>query len=107
MSAVPKSDQPVLLREDRDGICTLTFNRPQQMNLLTGEMLAALQDEFNKLKTDLKTRVVILAATGKGFSAGHDLKEIRALKELPKTSTGKIQKFVLREKAKSAAAIDT
>jgi len=84
MSAVPKSDQPVLLREDRDGICTLTFNRPQQMNLLTGEMLAALQDEFNKLKTDLKTRVVILAATGKGFSAGHDLKEIRALKELPK-----------------------
>ena len=43
MSAVPKSDQPVLLREDRDGICTLTFNRPQQMNLLTGEMLSALQ----------------------------------------------------------------
>ena len=42
MSAVPKSDQPVLLREDRDGICTLTFNRPQQMNLLTSEMLAAL-----------------------------------------------------------------
>jgi len=84
MSAVPKSDQPVLLREDRDGVCTITFNRPQQMNLLTGEMLAALQDEFNKLKTDLKTRVVILAATGKGFSAGHDLKEIRALKELPK-----------------------
>ena len=84
MSAVPKSHQPVLLREDRDGVCTITFNRPQQMNLLTGEMLAALQDEFNKLKTDLKTRVVILAATGKGFSAGHDLKEIRALKELPK-----------------------
>ena len=39
MSAVPQPDQPVLLREDRDGICTLTINRPQQMNLLTGEML--------------------------------------------------------------------
>jgi len=84
MSAVPKSDQPVLLREDREGICTLTFNRPQQMNLLTGEMLSALQREFESLKADQKTRVVILAATGKGFSAGHDLKEIRALKELPK-----------------------
>ena len=35
MSAVPQADQPVLLREDRDGICTLTLNRPQQMNLLT------------------------------------------------------------------------
>ena len=84
MSAVPESDQPVLLREDREGICTLTFNRPQQMNLLTGDMLSALQREFESLKADQKTRVVILAATGKGFSAGHDLKEIRALKELPK-----------------------
>jgi enoyl-CoA hydratase/carnithine racemase len=84
MSAVPKSDQAVLLREDRDGICTLTFNRPQQMNLLTGEVLSALQKEFDSLKNDGKTRVVILAATGKGFSAGHDLKEIKALKELPK-----------------------
>jgi enoyl-CoA hydratase/carnithine racemase len=84
MSAVPKSDQPVLLREDRDGICTLTFNRPQQMNLLTGEMLTALQNAFDEISSNPKIRVVILAATGKGFSAGHDLKEIRALKELPK-----------------------
>ena len=72
------------LREDRDGICTLTFNRPQQMNLLTGEMLTALQEQFDSVKNDSRVRVVVLAATGKGFSAGHDLKEIRALKELPK-----------------------
>jgi enoyl-CoA hydratase/carnithine racemase len=84
MSAVPQADQPLLLREDRDGICTLTLNRPQQMNLLTSDMLAALQKEFDQLKNDSKTRVVILAAAGKGFCAGHDLKEIRALKELPK-----------------------
>jgi enoyl-CoA hydratase/carnithine racemase len=84
MSALPQRDQPVLLREERDGICTLTLNRPQQMNLLTGEMLSALQDAFDSLKDDRKTRVIILAATGKGFSAGHDLKEIKALKELPK-----------------------
>jgi enoyl-CoA hydratase/carnithine racemase len=84
MSAVPHPDQPLLLREDRDGICTLTMNRPQQMNLLTSEMLSALQDAFDSIRNEMQTRVVVLAATGKGFCAGHDLKEIKALKELPK-----------------------
>jgi enoyl-CoA hydratase/carnithine racemase len=84
MSAVPKTTEPILLREDRDGICTLTMNRPQQMNLLTGEMLSALQREFDSIKNDRNVRVVVLTGIGKGFSAGHDLKEIKALKELPK-----------------------
>ena len=84
MSAVPQAHEPVLLREDRDGICTLTMNRPQQMNLLTSEMLSALQEALNEISSNKKIRVVILAATGKGFCAGHDLKEIKALKELPK-----------------------
>jgi enoyl-CoA hydratase/carnithine racemase len=83
VSAVLKSEA-ILLREERDGICTLTMNRPAQMNLLTSEMLAALQSAFDSLREDSKIRVVILAAEGKGFCAGHDLKEIRALKELPK-----------------------
>ena len=84
MSAVPTPDQPVLLRDDRDGICTLTFNRPQQMNLLTGEMLSALQAAFDQIASNREIRVVVLTGTGRGFSAGHDLKEIKALKELPK-----------------------
>jgi len=84
MSANPRAQEAILLREDRDGICTLTMNRPAQMNLLTSEMLSALQKEFESLKSDGSIRVVVLAATGKGFCAGHDLKEIRALKELPK-----------------------
>ena len=84
MSALPQTEQPILLREDREGICTLTMNRPQQMNLLTSEMLSALQKEFDSLKAEKQTRVVILAGAGKGFCAGHDLKEIRALGELPK-----------------------
>ena len=86
MSALPKSEQPTLLREDRDGVCTLTMNRPQQMNLLTSEMLSALQNAFDSISDERKTRVVILAAAGKGFCAGHDLKEIRELKEQPKIS---------------------
>src|SRR5256714_15095622 len=84
MSAAPQGEPSILLREDRDGICTLTMNRPLQMNLLTGEMLEALQEALDSLFADQKTRVVILAGAGKGFCAGHDLKEIRALKEQPK-----------------------
>jgi enoyl-CoA hydratase/carnithine racemase len=84
MSAVPQTAPPLLLREDRDGICTLTLNRPQQMNLLTSDMLSALQDAFDSIKNEKQTRVIVLAATGKGFCAGHDLKEIKALKEAPK-----------------------
>ena len=83
MSAIPKSEEAILLREDRDGVCTLTLNRPAQMNLLTGEMLGALQQALDSISSDPEIRVVILAAAGKGFCAGHDIKEIRALKELP------------------------
>jgi len=84
MSAIPQTEPDILLREDHDGICTLTMNRPSRMNLLTSEMLAALQDAFDALAKDTDVRVVILAAAGKGFCAGHDLKEIRALGEQPR-----------------------
>ena len=83
MSAVPNPEE-IVLREDEGGICTLTLNRPQQMNLLTSEMLSALQFSLESISNDKQVRVVILAAAGKGFCAGHDLKEIRALKEQPK-----------------------
>ena len=79
MSAQPQEQQPLVLREDRDGIATLTLNRPAQMNLLTGEMLSALQNSFDEISKNKNVRVVVLTAAGKGFCAGHDLKEIRAL----------------------------
>jgi enoyl-CoA hydratase/carnithine racemase len=84
MSANPQPQEQILLREDQDGVCTLTMNRPGQMNLLTSEMLSALQQQFDSLKSDRSVRVVILAAAGKGFCAGHDLKEIRGLGEQAK-----------------------
>jgi enoyl-CoA hydratase/carnithine racemase len=46
-------------------------------------MLVGSAEGFDVMKRS-KIRVVVLARTGKGFCAGHDLKEIRALKELPK-----------------------
>ena len=84
MSANPKAGESILLREDRDGICTLVMNRPAHMNLLTSEMLDALQEALDAISRDKRVRVVVLGAMGKGFCAGHDIKEIRALKELPK-----------------------
>ena len=84
MSAIPKSEDSILLREDRDGICTLVMNRPAQMNLLTSEMLDALQEALEAIAADKRVRVVIVAANGKGFCAGHDIKEIRGLKEQPR-----------------------
>jgi len=79
MSAVPQAEEPVLIREDRDGVCTLTMNRPRQMNLLTSEMIAAIQGALDAVAQEQDVHVVVLAGAGKGFCAGHDLKEIRAL----------------------------
>src|SRR6185295_483882 len=58
--------------------------QPRQMNLLTSDMLGALQTSFDAIGRNSACRVVVLAAAGKGFCAGHDLKEIRELREQPK-----------------------
>ncbi len=70
---------PLLLRsQDARGAVTLTLNRPQAFNSLSEAMLTALLDELNALAKDEIVRVVVLAAAGKAFCAGHDLKEMRA-----------------------------
>jgi enoyl-CoA hydratase/carnithine racemase len=79
MSAVPQPQAPILLREVQDGIATLTLNRPDQFNALSGELLDQLQAALDDIAKDTSVRVVIIAARGRGFCAGHDLKEIRAL----------------------------
>lgn len=70
--------EPVLLRRDQGGIATLTLHRPRQYNALSEELLAALQAELDALAADQAVRCVVLAAEGRAFSAGHDLKEMRA-----------------------------
>jgi enoyl-CoA hydratase/carnithine racemase len=79
MSAVQQPQAPILLREVQDGIATLTLNRPDQFNALSGELLDHLQAALDDIARDTSLRVVIIAARGRGFCAGHDLKEIRAL----------------------------
>ena len=74
-----ESLSPLVLREhDARGVVRLTLNRPQAFNALSEAMLAALQDEIGRVAGDESVRVVVLAAAGKAFCAGHDLKEMRA-----------------------------
>jgi enoyl-CoA hydratase/carnithine racemase len=56
----------------------LTLNRPDAFNALSEDMLSGLQAEFDQLAHDQTARVVIIAANGRAFCAGHDLKEMRA-----------------------------
>ncbi|MGB1110072.1 MAG: enoyl-CoA hydratase [Gammaproteobacteria bacterium] len=72
------TDQPLLLRDDVDGITTLTLNRPKQFNPLSSEMIATLSDTLHEIGRDESVRVVIIAGSGKAFSAGHDLREMRS-----------------------------
>jgi enoyl-CoA hydratase/carnithine racemase len=62
---------------DARGVVTLTLNRPQVFNALSEGMLTALQGELDVLSKDATLRVVVLAASGRAFCAGHNLKEMR------------------------------
>ena len=70
--------EPFVLTTVENGVTTLTLNRPQRFNPLSSQMIAAIQAELDAIASDASVRVVILAAEGKGFCAGHDLKEMRA-----------------------------
>jgi enoyl-CoA hydratase/carnithine racemase len=72
-----------LLREDADGIATLTLNRPETRNSLSDALIAALADAFGAVASDRSVRAVVLAANGPVFSAGHDLKEFAARRADP------------------------
>lgn len=70
--------EPILLKEVSGGIATLTLNRPKQYNALSCAMLEALQSALEAIEHDDAVRVVVIAANGPAFCAGHDLKEMRA-----------------------------
>jgi enoyl-CoA hydratase/carnithine racemase len=76
--ATMKTETPYILQSRVDGIVTLTFNRGDKFNPLSEEMMSALQAALDTIKNDVSIRVLVLAATGKAFCAGHDLKQMRA-----------------------------
>lgn len=68
----------LLERHDTGAVAHLTLNAPEKLNALSDGMLAALQEEFDRLRDDTATRAVIIKGAGKAFCAGHDLKEMTA-----------------------------
>jgi enoyl-CoA hydratase/carnithine racemase len=82
MTAQPLRTQPpqfpVLLRETIDGIAVLTLNRPEARNCLSERLIAELHAAIDDISDDATVRAVVIAACGKAFSCGHDLKELTA-----------------------------
>ncbi len=97
-NAAPKQDASagtaILLREDQSGIARLTLNRPAQRNALSEALMVALTKELENISTDSNVRVVVLAANGPGFCAGHDLRELTAGREAADRGQAYFQKIM-------------
>ncbi len=69
-------NEAILLRRDENAVATLTLNRPDKYNALSTELMGLIQQELDNLARDKSIRVVVIAANGKAFCAGHDLQEM-------------------------------
>ena len=74
--------QPHVLIVVSGGVATVTLNRGERFNALSLPMIAAFETALDTLARDAGVRVIVVAAKGKGFCAGHDLKEMRAHPDL-------------------------
>ena len=75
-----KNNSYTLLQGSNSGITRIKLNDPGSYNSLSTDMLKSLIKRFKELDKDQKTRVIIIEGSGKGFSAGHNLKEVKSLK---------------------------
>lgn len=71
----------LVTREDRGAVAVLTLDEPDRLNPLSDRMLADLQARFDDLAADRAVRAVVLGASGRAFSAGHDLRELQAKRQ--------------------------
>jgi enoyl-CoA hydratase/carnithine racemase len=69
--------------ETRDGIATITLNRPDKLNAINDQMRAELIAAFEEAGTDNDVRAVIMTGAGKGFCAGGDIGGMRARLDAP------------------------
>ncbi len=74
---------PALQRAEAEGVVTLTLNRPSARNALSEALIGALTDELDEIAESRSIRAVIIAGDRRVFSAGHDLKEMRAHRSDP------------------------
>ena len=95
--ATPADDQNAFLLENhKGGIATLTLNRPEVRNSLSMGMLDALYQAIIRLSEHPDIKVIILAATGPVFCAGHDLKELTAARSQPDKGRAFFEKTMVK-----------
>jgi len=70
--------EPLVLVTRANAVTTITLNRGDRFNPLSSDMIAALDAALESAAADASVRAIVLAANGRGFCAGHDLKELRA-----------------------------
>ncbi len=73
-----REDRPLIMSRDNRGMVTLTLNRPRQYNALSHRLMAELEKALGDIGEDRGARLVVIQGAGRGFCAGHDLKEMRA-----------------------------
>ena len=79
----PGAEAPLLLRQNDGPIAILTLNRPEARNALSEELMSAMQTALDGIASDGTVKVVVIAANGPAFCAGHDLKQL-----IPHTKDG-------------------
>src|SRR5580698_122645 len=80
----PDADTAEVLYATADHVATITLNRPERMNTISGPMLRQLTERLLEADADRDVRVVILTGTGRAFCAGLDLTEVTR----PNTAAG-------------------
>jgi enoyl-CoA hydratase/carnithine racemase len=78
MNAPDPTPARTVLRDDAEGIATLTLNRPAQFNAIDSAMLDDLARALAAIANDAAVRAVVIAGAGRAFSPGHDLKQLIA-----------------------------
>lgn len=78
MPVTKENSEALIIRNDSEGISNLILNRPKSYNALSISCMEGLLNEITAISEDPSIKVVIISGSGKGFCAGHDLKEMRA-----------------------------
>ncbi len=76
-AAETQNQTSLVLRSDAGGVATLTLNRPKAYNALSLDLMRELRTALEAIAAEPEIRAVVLQGAGKGFCAGHDLKELR------------------------------
>lgn len=101
------SESLVLAERDDDGVLRLTLNAPRSRNALSEAMMTALSTALSDAAVDPAVRVVVIAANGPVFCAGHHLKEMTAARQDPANEADRGRAYFTRVMAQCAALMSS